>query len=102
MDFVSDRKEYIARLRGVIETSHHCKATHRRTVIVQEPVSKSSRSTARQVEIFWLIDHPASKRCFAWVESLGRTDGKIITILEIPPVIGPATAVKCAISSGQI
>ena len=98
-DFVSNKQEYIARLRGIIENSHDCKATHRRTVIVQEPISKSSKSTARQVEIFWLTDHPVSKRCFAWVESLGRTDAKIITVLEIPPVIGPATAVKSAISS---
>jgi hypothetical protein len=70
--------------------------------MVQEPISKSSKSLTRQVEIFWLTGHPKSKRCFAWIESSGRIEGKIITILEIPPVIGPATAVKAAISSGQI
>ena len=99
---IRNKQEYISRLRGVIETSHHCKATHRRTVTVQEAVPKSSKSSARQVEIFWLTGHPESKRCFAWVESAGRTDGKIVTILEIPPFIGPATAVKSALSSGQI
>jgi len=57
-----------------------------------------------QIEIFWLTGHPVAKRCFAWLEERreeGTESKKPVTVLEIPPVIGPATAVRSALGSAS-
>ena len=92
------REEYIARLQSTIETSYKCKAAYRRTVMVRE---KLPQEWSGQVEIFWLTGHPSAKRCYAWLEQPSRktAESKVIAILEVPPVIGPATAVRAALSA---
>jgi hypothetical protein len=92
------REEYITRLQSAIETSYKCRAAYRRTVVVRE---KLPQEWSGQVEIFWLTGHPSAKRCFAWLEeSPGKpAESKVIAILEVPPVIGPATAIRAALSA---
>jgi hypothetical protein len=43
--------------------------------------------------------HPKAKRCFAWSHNDGKgdSDERFVTVLEIPPVVSPETAVKVAI-----
>jgi hypothetical protein len=65
--------------------------------MVQEPLP-GGRQWKGVVEIFWLTGHPKAKRCFAWFEPIAneQLQSTAVTVLEIPPVIGPATAVKAA------
>ena len=50
------------------------------------------------VETFELENHPKAKRCYAF--SFARNDKVLVkTVLEIPPVDSPETAVKVAIAS---
>jgi len=73
-------------------------AAHRRTVQVKE-VFKTQTLWVGEVEIFWLTGHPQAKRCYAWASSLKEGQEEFRTVLEIPPVIGPATAVRAALES---
>jgi hypothetical protein len=54
-----------------------------------------------QVEVFDLIGHPMVKRCFAWSNTQGQEDEneRFVVVLEKPPVIGPATAVRLSIAN---
>jgi hypothetical protein len=94
---MEDKQKRIARLQSAIEKSHACRANHRRSVMVQEPLP-GGRQWKGEVEIFWLTGHPEAKRCFAWFEPIAdqRLEPTAVTVLEIPPVIGPATAIKAA------
>jgi hypothetical protein len=93
------KQEYIARLQAAIQQSYSCRAAHRRTVQVQEALGPGVVWQG-EVEIFWLTGHPQAKRCFAWLESAKNNDAesKIVSVLEVPPVIGPATAVRIALA----
>jgi hypothetical protein len=51
------------------------------------------------VEVFDLHGHPAASRVYAWAHAM---DDKMhpkrhVTVLHIPPVVSPETAVKAAI-----
>jgi len=63
-------------------------------------VEQSEGQTAWEgtVEVFDLIGHPQATRAYAW----SYRDGdqiKSVTILEIPPVDSPQSAVKVAIAA---
>jgi hypothetical protein len=51
------------------------------------------------VEVFTLANHPKAKRCFAWSHNDGNDDSdeRFVTVLEIPRVESPETAVQVAI-----
>ena len=82
------------KLRSFIETSHRCRATHRRTIATR--ASRDPNWPAR-VEMFWLSGHPTAQRCFAWVDPISTS--QTYAVLEIPPVIGAATAIQSALAS---
>jgi hypothetical protein len=50
------------------------------------------------VEVFSISDHPKAKRCYAR-SHLDKGETQFTTVLEIPPVVSPETAVKAAIAS---
>src|SRR3954464_14955650 len=87
---MEEKKRRIARLQAIIQSSYSCKATYRRTVSVQEPLSNGIEWKG-EVDVFWLTGHPGAKRCFAWLQEQYSIDSNVITVLESPPVIGPAT-----------
>jgi hypothetical protein len=87
-------EEYISKLQSVIESSYKCRATYRRTIATR--ASRDPNWPAR-VEMFWLTGHATAKRCFAWIDPV--TPSQIFAVLEIPPVIGAATAVQAALAS---
>jgi hypothetical protein len=53
------------------------------------------------VEVFNLIRHPNAKRCYAWSHPEGEDNKgeRFVTVLEIPPVDSPQTAVKISIAN---
>ncbi len=50
------------------------------------------------VNVFTLHKHPHAKRCYAWSYD-NRGTLKTVTVLEIPPVDSPESAVKVAIAA---
>jgi hypothetical protein len=73
---------------------HKCKARH---VGSKRVIELFPRKIAWDgvVETFDLRGHPQAKRCYAW----SFTEPKYTTVLEIPPVNSPQSAVKVAIAS---
>jgi hypothetical protein len=89
--------ERIERLREAVETMHRCKAQH----VASNPVLESFRGKVAWegvVETFDLSGHPKAKRCYAW-SFRENGEPKYTTVLEIPPVESPETAVKVAIAA---
>jgi hypothetical protein len=97
-ELMAGKQEYLKRLQEAIQQQYKCRATHRRTVAVHEVV-KGKTVWNGNLEVFWLTGHPGAKRCFAWSCREGETNEQIVAILENPPVIGPATAVRTAIAA---
>jgi len=89
--------EQIDKLKTAIETMHNCTARHASS----EPVIELFNGEVAWdgvVETFELAGHPKAKRCHAWsYEDKGET--QYATVLELPPVDSPETAVKIAIAA---
>lgn len=88
--------DYLTELKAAIESLHGCEAFHERTVPVKE-VFQGRTAWEGEVEVFALLGHPKAQRCHAWGYPKNKGGWEITTVLEIPPVISPETAVKVAI-----
>ncbi|HEV2327884.1 MAG TPA: hypothetical protein VGY56_03740 [Verrucomicrobiae bacterium] len=90
-----NKQHYLDRLQVVIERLHDCGANHRETVPVHE---KSGGQTLwkGEVEVFDLYGHDQAKVCYGWSHPTGKqVKGEhLVTVLQIPPVISPETAVR--------
>ncbi|MGH7984342.1 MAG: hypothetical protein ACREFF_14545 [Candidatus Udaeobacter sp.] len=89
--------ERIDKLREAVETMHECKARH----VGSDPVIELFRGEVAWdgvVETFNLEGHPKAKRCYAW-SFVENGEPQYTTVLEIPPVDSPQSAVKVAIAS---
>jgi hypothetical protein len=82
----------------VIENLHGSKPTHVETVPIKESF-EGQTIWEGNVEVFDLEDHPKAKRVYAWSHVAGENDEqkRYVTVLHIPPVDSPQTAVKIAI-----
>jgi hypothetical protein len=76
---------------------HGCESRHVRSVPVRE-VFNGLVAWEGVVEVFDLIGHPKAKRCYGWSFEDGRQT-RSVTVLELPPVDSPETAVKVAIAA---
>ena len=94
--------EYIESLRAVIGKLHGCDSKHVESVPVHE-VFQGKTAWNGVVEVFDLTGHPKAKRAYAWSHLDGERDEKTkyVTVLQIPPVDSPQTAVKVGIA-GEI
>ena len=95
--FKKRRQTDVKRLQKAIKEIRRCDSRHVESVPV---VEQFEGQTAWQgtVEVFDLIGHPQATRAYAW----SYRDGdkiKSVTILEIPPVDSPQSAVKVAIAA---
>jgi hypothetical protein len=98
MSAMANKQEYLNRLKERIQELHHCKAVHKRTVAVDE-ASNGKTLWKGEVEVFWLTGNPHAKRCYAWSGPPAESGQDLVmAVLEVPPVIGPATAVRSALS----
>jgi hypothetical protein len=89
--------ERIEKLKDAIETMHKCKARH----VGSEPVIDLFDGEVAWdgvVATFELEGHPKAKRCYAW-SYIEDGEPQYTTVLEIPPVDSPESAVKVAIAS---
>ena len=91
--------DYLAEIIVAINTLHGCAVVHQSTVPVKE-VFLGSTAWAGEVEVFELIGHPKAKKAYAWGYPKGNGVGwEITTVLEIPPVTSPQTAVKASLAA---
>lgn len=95
---MENRQDYLARLQVVIERLHDCGANHRETVSVRE-VFQGRTVWDGEVEVFDLYGHDKATVCYGWSHREGKDDKgeRFVTVLQIPPVVSPETAVKVAI-----
>lgn len=87
----------IEQLREAVEVMHKCKAQHEKSVPVVEMFGDKTVWEG-VVESFAITGHPKAKRCYAW-SFQDRGETRYMTVVEIPPVVSPQTAVRAAIAS---
>ena len=87
----------IERLLDAVQVMHRCKAEHDQSVPVREMFGQSV-AWEGVVEVFNLTGHPKAKRCYAWSYQ-GNKEEQFVTVLEIPPVVSPQTAVRASIAA---
>jgi hypothetical protein len=90
--------DYIAELQSAILKLHGCTATYLETVAVTETF-QGETVWQGEVEVFEILGHPKAKRAYAWGHVAGESDQgrRYVTVLELPPVNSPQTAVKAAV-----
>ncbi len=91
-------KEHIERLQLTIAHLHGCDSKHLESVPVHE-VFRGQTVWKGVVEVFALSGHAKAQRAYAWSHKEGKNDEgeRIVTVLEIPPVVDPVTAVRVSI-----
>ena len=89
--------ETIKSLQRAIKASHGCDSRHIESVPVHE-VFRGQTAWKGTVEVFDLIGHAKAKRAYAWQYQEGK-ETKTVSVLEIPPVNSPESAVKVAIAA---
>lgn len=89
---------HIQELRDVIHHLHGAHASHVESVPVTETFQGQTVWDG-VVEVFDLKGHPKTHRVYAWMHDTGdpAKPKRHVTVLHIPPVISPQTAVKAAI-----
>ena len=98
LNAVASKKEYLERLKMVVEQLHNCSARYLMTVPIHEKF-QGKTVWKGEVEVFELTGHPKAKRAYGW-SHLDKPDDsaeRFVTVLELPPVESALTAVKASI-----
>ena len=91
--------DYIGELQAVFAKLHNCDADYVETVPVVEEF-QGEIVWHGDVEVFDLVGHPKATRGYGWGYVTNEEGGRrYFTVLEIPPVNSPQTAVQAAIRS---
>ena len=84
--------EHIEALTSAIKQKFSCEAKHLKSAWVKE-VFQSKTAWEGLVEVFELKDHPTAKQAYGWCFEV-KKKVKFATVLGLPPVESPETAVK--------
>jgi hypothetical protein len=84
-------------LQDAIKAMHGCDSRYIESVPVHE-VFQGQTAWQGTVEVFHLIGHVTAARAYTWQYRDGG-DTKTVSVLEIPPVNSPQTAVQAAIAA---
>jgi hypothetical protein len=89
---------HIHELREAIHRLHGAKAEHLESVPVTERFQGQTIWDG-VVEVFVLTGHPKTDRAYAWIHETDdpANPKRHVTVLHIPPVVSPRTAVQAAI-----
>ena len=92
--------DYIAELQAAILNLHGCESTYVESVPVVEEF-QGETVWQGEVEVFDIRGHPKAKRAYAWGHVTGEDDQarRYVTVLELPPVDSPESAVKVAVAA---
>ena len=88
---------YIGDLQGIIRSLHEVESTHVESVPVTETF-QGKTVWEGIVEVFELHDHAQATHAYAWSHETDGPDKRHVTVLRIPPVVSPATAVRASIA----
>jgi len=88
--------ERIENLCKAIENEHNCNAKHAGSVFVTV-MDELLKVWEGSIEVFLLEGHREATICYGWREFDGQ-EVKYVTVLEIPPVNSPESAVRAAIA----
>ena len=94
-----DRDAYLSEIQTAFRVLHGCEAEFMYTVPVKESF-RGKTAWEGDVELFKITGHPKTSFAYAW--GYPKDSGKgweITTVLELPPVDSPETAVKVAIAA---
>ncbi len=93
-------KDYIERLQNAIRDLHGCESQYLETVPVTETF-QGKTVWQGDVEVFEIRGHPEATHAYVWSHRAGKGDKetRYITVLNVPPVDSPQTAVKAAVMS---
>jgi hypothetical protein len=96
------KADYLARVKVTVSQLHNCGAVWRETVPVHE-IFQGQTVWQGEVEVFDLTGHPKAKRAYAWSHREGENDEgeRFVTVLEVPPVDSPVTAVRASIMADR-
>lgn len=89
---------YIEELQDVIRRLHGVESSHIETVPVKEEFGGQIVWDGK-VEVFKLHGHPKANRAYAWAHDTDDPEHprRHVTVLHLPPVVSPVTAVQAAI-----
>ena len=87
---------YIRELQNAILRMHGSDSKHVESVPVTETF-QGRTVWAGIVEVFELHGHPKATHAYAWISETEERIKKHVTVLKIPPVVSPITAVQAAI-----
>ena len=89
---------HIDELRDAIKELHGAEATYRESVPVKD-VFNGQTVWDGIVEVFSLKGHPKANTAYAWLHDTGDPSkpAKHVTVLNVPPVVSPLTAVRAFI-----
>jgi hypothetical protein len=92
--------DYIEELQAALLNLHGVTSTYVESVPVVEEFHGETVWQG-EVEVFDIRGHPKAKRAYAWGHATGEDDQsrRYVTVLELPPVDSPQTAVKVAVAS---
>src|ERR1039458_2540872 len=87
-------REYIEKLQSVILHRHACRSAWLESLPVRD-VLRDLVSWTGYVELFSLSGYLKAKTAYAWIDQEGKDDTRerVETVLEIPPVDSPLSAV---------
>lgn len=86
----------IEHIQDAIWQTHRCASAHIQSVPLVERIREKVVFNGT-VEVFDLINHPKSRRCYAWMNRDAKGEESYVAVLEIPPVSSPRTAVLASI-----
>lgn len=86
-------------LQHFIKTTHGCDSEHLDSIPVHLVAGKKIVLWHGIVEVFTLLGHAQAKRCYAWSNLQGESNGqqRHVAILEMPPIDTPTKAVRAAL-----
>jgi hypothetical protein len=90
--------EYLETIQDAIGKGFKCKATHIKTVPVHLK-HEGETMWEGEVEVFEIKGHPKAKRAYGWGFETEKGKAEFATVLELPPVDSPDTAVKAYLAS---
>ncbi len=92
--------DYIEEIQAAILNLHGCTSTYIETVPVHEEF-QGETVWQGEVEVFEIEGHPKATRAYGWGHASGEDDQarRYVTVLELPPVDSPQTAVQAAVMS---
>ena len=93
-----DYREYRGALLDAIENRAKCTAVHFQTQPVRLAIDGQVVWKGK-VEMFQLKDHPQAKLAFGWGFQNDQKKIEYVTVIGIPPLDNPLSAVKAYVAS---